>query len=164
MEALRGLARELRCPIWFNEDISPLRAPIKAGSLTFPNRIAIQPMEGADADIMGSPTDQTKSRYLGYAEGCAGIIWFEACSIGFHQSRTHNKMLVINEENLPEFKILVADVKRRSEDTLSEIGLEGKAALIIQLSHAGRYRVERSPASPAMAYRFPVLDEAFGIT
>jgi 2,4-dienoyl-CoA reductase (NADPH2) len=164
LDALRKLAGELDCPIGFDEDVSPLRAPIRAGDLTFPNRIAIQPMEGADSDPKGSPTEHTRERYLGYARGGAGIIWFEACAVDFPEARTHNKMLVINGETLPHFERLLEDAKAGSEECLSELGLKSRAAFVLQLSHAGRYRAERTPTSPAMAYRFPVLERAFGIS
>jgi 2,4-dienoyl-CoA reductase (NADPH2) len=162
--ALRKLAQELDCPIGFEENVSPLREPIKAGDLTFPNRIAIQPMEGADADPKGSPTERTRERYTGYARGGAGVIWFEACAVEFPEARTHNKMLVISNETAPHFERLLEDARAESEDCLSKLGLKGRAAFVLQLSHAGRYRVERTPTSPAMAYRFPVLERAFGIS
>lgn len=164
MDTIGSLAEELGCHIGFSEDISPLWAPMRSGRLIFPNRIAIQPMEGADADIHGAPTEHTRERYLKYAEGCAGLIWFEACSIDFPEARTHDRMLMINEKNLPKFEDMIRYTKDRSETNLSEIGLKGRATFVLQLSHAGRYRVERSKRSPAMAYRFPVLDKAFGVT
>lgn len=164
LDSLRSLVQKTRSPIWFSEDISPLKMPITAGRITFPNRIALQPMEAADAAIDGSPTIYTHERYLKYAEGCAGLIWFEACAVDFPEARSHDAMLVISEETLPGFKKLVADVKKRSEVSLSELGFGGRAVLVLQLSHAGRYRVKKSERSPAMAYRFSALDNPFGIT
>lgn len=99
-----------------------------------------------------------------YAQGCAGLIWFEACAVDFPEARTHDAMLVISRETLPAFKKLIEEVKRMSETSLSELGFQGRAVLILQLSHAGRQRAKKSERSPALAYRFPELDRAIGVT
>ena len=164
MESLRSLASRMGAPVKFAEDTSILTTPVSAGELTFPNRMAIQPMEGADADMDGAPTSHTRDRYLRYAIGCTGLIWFEACAIDVPEARSHNKMLVISEKTLPAFKSLVDEVKKTSESSLLELGVDGKASLVLQLSHAGRYRAIKSDKSPALAFRFPELDLAFGVT
>jgi len=163
VESLRSLASRMEAPIGFSEDTSILATPVTAGEITFPNRMAIQPMEGADADLDGAPTAHTRERYLGYASGCAGLIWFEACAVDVPEARSHDKMLVISEETLPDFKLLVDEMKRASESSLMELGVEGRASLVLQLSHAGRYRVVKSDKSPALAFRFQELDRAFGV-
>jgi 2,4-dienoyl-CoA reductase (NADPH2) len=164
VESIRSLASRMGAPVEFSDDSSILNTPLNAGELTFPNRMAIQPMEGADADIDGAPTSHTRERYLGYATGCAGLIWFEACAIDVPEARSHNKMLVISEKTLPALKSIVSEMKKTSESSLKELGVEGKASLVLQLSHAGRYRVAKSEKSPAVAFRFPDLDLAFGVT
>jgi 2,4-dienoyl-CoA reductase-like NADH-dependent reductase (Old Yellow Enzyme family) len=148
----------------FTEDTHILTTPVIAGELTFPNRMAIQPMEGADADIDGAPTAHTRERYLRYARGCAGLIWIEACAVDVPEARSHNKMLVISDKTLPALRSLVEEIKKESESSLSGLGIDGRASLVLQLSHAGRYRVIKSDKSPAIAYRFPELDRAFGVT
>ena len=164
VESLRSLASRMGAPVKFTEDTSILTTPVTAGELTFPNRMAIQPMEGADADMDGAPTSHTIERYLRYATGCAGLIWFEACALDVPEARSHNSMLVISEKTLPAFKSLVDEVKKTSESSLLELGIDGKAPLVLQLSHAGRYRAIKSAKSPAIAFRFPELDRAFGVT
>lgn len=146
------------------QDVSALKNQIEAGDLVFPNRLAIQPMESADADENGAPTALTRERYLEYAAGCAGLIWFESCSLDFPEARSHRSMLVISKRNLPKIKKIVRDVKKESYESLRKIGFDGKTVLVLQLSHAGRYKVIKSDRSPAMAYFFPELDRAFGIT
>ena len=162
--SLRSLVLKMGAPIEFSEDTAPLKTPVTAGELTFPNRIAIQPMEGADSDIYGAPTSHTIERYVRYALGCAGLIWIEACAIDFPEARSHDSMLVISEKTLPTFKILVNEVKKKSAASFSELGLDVKAPLVLQLNHAGRYRVIKTERSPALAYRFPELDLAFGVS
>jgi len=39
--------------------------------------MAVQPMEGFDADPDGSPSELTFRRYKRFAQGGSGIIWFE---------------------------------------------------------------------------------------
>jgi 2,4-dienoyl-CoA reductase (NADPH2) len=163
LASIRSLAQEIAPEIGFSEDASILKTPVHAGDLTFPNRIAIQPLEAADADAIGAPTEYTRRRYIDYADGGAGLIWFEACSLDFPEARSHGSMLVISERTLQPLKRVVEEVKERSRDCMSELGLEGRAVLVLQLSHAGRYRVEKSKRSPAIAYRFPGVDDAFGI-
>lgn len=148
----------------FQEDLSPLWEPLDTGELILPNRVAIQPLEAADADLQGSPTGHTFSRYTGYAEGCAGLIWFEACSVDFPQARTHESMLVIKEDNLEKYRRLVERVKERSHRSLEKAGFSGVAPLVLQLSHGGRFRKERSADSPVIAYSIPELDEAYGVS
>jgi 2,4-dienoyl-CoA reductase (NADPH2) len=164
LERIRSLATREGADIGFQEDLSPLWDPLEIGGLTLPNRVAIQPLEAADADVEGAPTRHTLSRYLKYAEGCAGLIWFEACSVDFPQARTHESMLMIKEGNLEKFKRLVDRVKDRSQRSLAEAGFSGAAPFVLQLSHGGRFRKERSADSPVIANRIPELDEAGGIS
>jgi 2,4-dienoyl-CoA reductase-like NADH-dependent reductase (Old Yellow Enzyme family) len=160
---MRSLAMEIARGVRFSEDVSVLGKSAEVGDFTVPNRIAIQPLEAADADINGAPTCFTRDRYIDYAKGCAGMIWFEACSVDFPEARSHNSMLVISDDNLSTFKKMVGEVKRVSRENQNELGNKDRALLVLQLSHAGRYRVEKSKRSPAMAYRFPEVDKAFGI-
>jgi 2,4-dienoyl-CoA reductase-like NADH-dependent reductase (Old Yellow Enzyme family) len=160
---MRSLSMEVARGVRFSEDVSVLNKQVRLGDFSVPNRIAIQPLEAADAGINGAPTCFTRNRYIDYAKGCAGIIWFEACSLDFPEARSHDSMLVISEDTLLAFKRIVEEVKKVSRQNQNELGIEDRAFLVLQLSHAGRYRVEKSKRSPAMAYRFPEVDKAFGI-
>ena len=131
LERIRSLATREGADIGFQEDLSPLWDPLEIGGLTLPNRVAIQPLEAADADVEGAPTRHTLGRYLKYAEGCAGLIWFEACSVDFPQARTHESMLMIKEGNLEKFKRLVERVKERSHSNLAEAGFSGAAPFVL---------------------------------
>ena len=62
----------------FSEDTGILRTPLTIGNKTIPNRLACQAMEGCDGKTDGSPDELTIRRYRRFAEGGAGIIWFEA--------------------------------------------------------------------------------------
>lgn len=161
---MKRLAKEKTKEVCFSNDTSILGTPVDIEDFTIPNRIAIQPLEAADSDMQGTPTKRTRERYLDYARGCAGLIWFEACSIDFPEARSHDSMLVISEENIGAYRSIVEEVKEVSRESLKTIGSEGRAHLVLQLSHAGRYRVHKNMRSPAISFRFPGADEAFGIT
>jgi 2,4-dienoyl-CoA reductase-like NADH-dependent reductase (Old Yellow Enzyme family) len=150
--------------ITFSDDTSALKQSFRAGELVFPNRIAIQPLEFADSDVKGRPTPSTVERYVKYAKGCAGLIWFEATSLDFPEARTHDSMLMINRENLNIYKKMLTKVKKISEYSLGKIGLNGRAPIVLQLSHAGRNRKEKTENSPAVAYRDQKFDELTGIS
>jgi 2,4-dienoyl-CoA reductase-like NADH-dependent reductase (Old Yellow Enzyme family) len=137
---MRSLAQEKAPGVEFSKDLSILKIPLEIDGLSFPNRIAIQPLEAADADSEGAPTPYTKERYLKYAEGGAGLIWFEACSLDYPEARSHEKMLVISKKTLNSIKKIVNEVKEVSKKNLNLLGTEGRAVLVLQLSHAGRYR------------------------
>ena len=114
LESIQQLVERLRIKLGFVKNVDVLKKSITINKFTIPNRIAIHPMEGADATKEGAPTKYTKERYINYANGCAGLIWFEACSIDFPEAKTHNAMLLISKKNLPALKELVDDVKEES--------------------------------------------------
>jgi len=135
------------------EDASALARPIAIAGVTLPNRIAVQPMEGADSAPDGSPTDLTFRRYLRFARGGAGIIWFEAVAIA-PEVRSSPRQLMLTEENLPEFQRLIAAVKEEG------LRANGFAPLIImQLNLSGRYAKPDGTPHPLIAYNSRILEE-----
>ncbi len=58
-----------------------LFSSLKIGTKTAPNRIAINAMEGCDADTGGNPTPTAYRRYERLARGNAGVIVVEALSV-----------------------------------------------------------------------------------
>ena len=59
-------------------DVSALFAPLQLGHVRAENRIAFQPMEGTDGTLTGAPDELTCRRYLRFAKGGPGLIWYEA--------------------------------------------------------------------------------------
>ena len=74
-------ASELGVSLPFAEDTTILAQPLKVRDITFPNRLGIAPMEGADSTPAGAPSDYTIRRYVNEAIGGSSVIWFEAISI-----------------------------------------------------------------------------------
>ena len=89
-----------------SENTDVLKAPLKIGAFTAHNRIALQPMEGTDGTETGSPGELTVRRYLRFARGGAGLIWFEAVATAPEvRASAHHHFNVVNNgtiTNLPD--------------------------------------------------------------
>ncbi|GAH12030.1 unnamed protein product, partial [marine sediment metagenome] len=122
----------LDIPIYPKVEI--LQQNVKVYNIIIPNRIAVQPMEGFDANINGAPQKLTYRRYQRYAKGGPGLIWFEATAIS-HDCRSNPHQLVLSEENFEKFKDLVSFTRKICNKTLMDLGFVNKCVLIIQLNH-----------------------------
>ncbi|MGZ5499465.1 MAG: NADH:flavin oxidoreductase, partial [Candidatus Aminicenantales bacterium] len=78
---LRAEALRLGLDIPYRDDLSVLLEESSIGGRKVPNRLAVLPMEGADAERPGAPSEGTRRRYRRYASGGAGLIWFEAAAV-----------------------------------------------------------------------------------
>lgn len=105
-----------------------------------PNRLLIQPVEGTDADENGNPGELTKRRYLRYAKGGAGTIWFEAVALS-SDFRSNKRQLILDEKTVDEFSRIVENVK---ETAIKENGYE--PILIVQITNPGRTCLLSKPA------------------
>ncbi|TFG63448.1 MAG: 2,4-dienoyl-CoA reductase, partial [Spirochaetales bacterium] len=101
-------------------------SPIKIGTKTAANRIAINAMECTDADDQGNPGEKTYRRYRRLFEGGAGIVVLEAITVTYdHRGRLHQlSVLPHNAKALSDF---VREMKKANSKTL----------FIWQLTHSG---------------------------
>lgn len=152
-DELLGKAAELEVDLPFSDDISVLFTPASAGSLFMPNRFAVQPMEGYDSLRDGSPSELTKRRYLRYAGGGSGLIWYEAVAVT-EDGRSNPGQLWINQSNVESYKRLNEAVRKRA----AENGIN--PVLVIQLTHSGRYSKPDGSARPLAGSANPVLDKS----
>jgi 2,4-dienoyl-CoA reductase-like NADH-dependent reductase (Old Yellow Enzyme family) len=120
-----------------------LARPVRVGHFTAANSIAIQPMEGCDGALDGTPGELTWRRYQRFARGGAGLIWFEATAVR-EDGRANTRQLCITPQNVAEFA--------RLREVL------GDALAPIQLTHSGRYSVPRR----IIAYHNPHIDRKTG--
>ena len=120
---------------------------LKIGNRIFQNRVVLQPMEGCDCHEDGSPSELTIEKYKSAARSGAGVIWMEATAV-CPEGRTNVRQMMLTEENLPQFKALLADLRRIARQTC---GIE--PIMILQLTHSGRQSIE-----PMIAYRHPVYE------
>ena len=154
---------ELGLEIPISNDLEVLNQNIKVDNRIIPNRLSIQPMEGFDANLDGSPGDLTYRRYERYAKGGAGLIWFEATAIKKDcQSNPHQLML--SKENSKKFEDLVSNTREICNKTLKELRFKHKCVLILQLNHSGRYSVRDGERHPIRAFYNSELDDARGLS
>jgi 2,4-dienoyl-CoA reductase-like NADH-dependent reductase (Old Yellow Enzyme family) len=149
---LKSKARELGYDLPFTDDISPLLSPMMLEGFLISNRFVVQPMEGYDSEPDGSPSPLTARRYLRFAEGESGIIWFEAVAVS-GDGRSNPNQLWLHKENLARFKSLVSNVKKAADQK------GNSPLLVVQLTHSGRYSKPEGNPKPMVAARNPVLDK-----
>ena len=92
-----------------SDNTSILATPVKILNKTVNNRLVYQAMEGCDGTREGVPDELTIRRYMRFAEGGAGIIWFEATAV-MENGRANPRQMYINEKNLDAFKKIVSDI------------------------------------------------------
>ena len=148
-------AVELEIDLPFQEDISNLLESTHLGSYSVPNRLAVHPMEGSDADKNGEPSDMTFRRYRRYAEGGSGLIWFEATSV-VPEGRSNPCQLLLNEKNLCVFSRLVEDTRKSAYKIF---GTGHDVFLVLQLTHSGRYSRPEGIPRPFNATINPFVDK-----
>jgi NADPH2 dehydrogenase len=148
--ALVDDARKLGLELRLSEDLSPLLRPIKVGGRTVGNRLAIQPMEGCDAERDGSPGELTFRRFRRFGAGGAKLVWGEACAV-VPEGRANPRQLVINATTAGAIGRLCSATRSAHID---ENGHADDLLIGLQLTHSGRY----SFALPIMAQHDPLLD------
>lgn len=126
-----------------------LDSQIKLHNRIIKNRIVFHPMEGCDGTPDGAVDELTRRRYLRFAKGSAGIIWFEATAVSA-EGRANPRQLFINEKTLGSFKAIVKEIK---ETAIKENGFE--PLIIVQLTHSGRFSKPNGTPEPIVAYRNP---------
>ena len=136
----------------FTDNISPLLLPVATAEFSVPNRLVVQPMEGYDSEADGSPSELTKRRYLRYAAGGSGMIWYEAVSIS-PDGRSNPNQLWINKKNVASYSALNNEVRREAE----KAGIN--PLLVIQLTHSGRYSKPSGIPQPLTAVSNITLDK-----
>lgn len=103
LEEVEQRAAELGVSLPFAVDTHCLAYPLQVRNITFPNRLGIAPMEGADSTPEGAPSAYTVRRYVNEAIGGSAVIWFEAISI-VEEGRSSQTQLLLTRDTLDEFK------------------------------------------------------------
>lgn len=124
-----------------------ISTPIEIYGRKVNNRVLFQPMEGCDGTAEGAVDELTLRRYLRFAEGAPGIIWFEATAV-CGEGRANPRQLYINENTVDSFSSTVAEIKSKARL------LHGfEPVVIVQLTHSGRYSKPHGTPEPIVAYR-----------
>jgi len=155
IEKLLEKASELGIDLPFQRDLVPLFEGYRIGSKRISNRLTVQPMEGYDANPDGSPGELTFRRYLRFAQGGSGLIWFEATAV-VPNGRSNPRQLWLHKHSLDGFKRLVEETRCAAHEAFGE-GHE--IYCVLQLTHSGRYSRPQGKPQPQVALLNPYLDE-----
>lgn len=152
-------ARRLGLDLPYQEDVSPLLGRAALAGRAVPNRLAVLPMEGADAEPAGGPSDATRRRYLRYAAGGAGIIWVEAAAVR-PDGRSNPRQLMLTERTVGDFARLVDGMRAAAKEAW---GPAHAPLLVLQLTHSGRFAKPEGAPRPRIVQRNPYLDPLHGL-
>ena len=144
-------AQSLGFRLPFSDDVSSLFTPVSFSGFPVQNRLVVQPMEAYDSEADGSPSPLTNRRYLRYANGGSGIIWYEAVSVAA-DGRSNPNQLWINQDNFESFASQNDMVLKAAENSGS------RPLLVIQLTHSGRYSKPGGKPKPMVAALNRTLD------
>lgn len=153
-EELLAKASDLGIELPFQKDLSPLFKEICIESKKLSNRLAVQPMEGYDANPDGSPGELTFRRYERFARGGSALIWFEATSV-VPEGRSNPRQLWLHRNNGLGFARLVERTRKEAKRSL---GSGHDVCCVLQLTHSGRYSKPEGTLQPQVASYNPILD------
>ena len=155
LDDLKQDIARLRVDVPVTADIDVLGQPLDIGGKVAPNRLAINPMEGCDGTEDGRPSELTRRRYVRFAAGGSGLLWYEATAV-VDEGRANPRQLMINAE-------FTEDYAHMLEEALVAAKSAGHARPynILQLTHSGRNSRPGSVPAPVVAAPNPFLDTKF---
>ena len=160
LEEIRTKVDILGLDMKFDEDLSVLKNPVKVGNGVAPNSFCVLPMEGCDSNPDGSPSSLTARRYMRFARGGSGLVWWEASAV-VPEAKANERQMMLTASNLELFKQLLSDVRNASKERFGE---NFRPLHILQLAHSGRYSRPKGHKSQALILQHdPILDPRSGI-
>ena len=150
VEKIHGLGADIPLA----ENCSALFEKISIAGRMLPNRLVVNPMEGADSDGRGAPSELTFRRYQRFASGGSSVIWFEATAVR-QDGRSNPHQLFLQAETVDAFKRLVEETRSAAERTF---GAGRSLLLILQITHSGRNSKPLGTPVPVIAQHNPHLD------
>jgi 2,4-dienoyl-CoA reductase (NADPH2) len=158
-DELLAKARELGLDIPYQEDPAILLEPTTAAGRRLPNRLAVLPMEAADAEAEGGPSGATFRRYERYAAGGSGSIWIEATAVR-SDGRSNPRQLMLTDRTEAAFRSLATETRAAAARAW---GAAHEPLLILQLTHSGRFAKPEGQPAPMIVHHSPVLDPLHGL-
>lgn len=155
-DELRADAESKNLHLPWSNSFDALRETVMVGDKTAPNRFAVLPVEGRDANPDGSPSELTFRRYRRYAEGGSGLIHFEAVSY-MPEARASDRQLLLTTQTAPEIQRLLDETRQAGEASFGHTPL-----CYVQLQDSGRYS-HASGAIPRLVQPVPDLDAIFNV-
>ncbi len=150
LDELRHEAEALGVDVTFEEKLEAISKPVRIGTKTIGNSLAIHPMEGCDGTLDGRPDELTYRRWERFGEGGAKLIWGEATAI-VPEGRANPRQLLLNDKTMSDFGRLLNGTRSKHRDVF---GRDDDLMVGIQLTHSGRY----SYPKPLIAYHHPQVD------
>jgi 2,4-dienoyl-CoA reductase-like NADH-dependent reductase (Old Yellow Enzyme family) len=147
---LAAEAQRLGLDLRLSDDLSCLFRAARIGPLTAGNRLCVQPMEGCDGTLDGSPDELTYRRYQRFGAGGAKLIWAEATAV-VEEGRANPRQLLIDDRTAPELETMLQICRRAHREAC---GNDDDLVVGLQLTHSGRYSYRR----PLIAVHDPILD------
>jgi 2,4-dienoyl-CoA reductase-like NADH-dependent reductase (Old Yellow Enzyme family) len=144
-------AADLGFDLPYSDDITPLFQP-SGGRIICCQPPCSTAYGGYDSENDSSPSALSKRRYLRYASGGSGIIWYEAVSV-MHEGRSNPHQLWIHKKNSDSFSRLNDEVRKSALKN----GID--PFLVVQLTHSGRYSKPEGISKPQVAALNPILDK-----
>jgi len=177
VDALRARLGELGVELPSDGEVlaaptSPLASAVRVGAMRgadalSPNRFAIQPMEGWDADEDGRPSALTTRRWQQFGRSGAGLIWGgEAAAVCREGRANPNQLLMVDATAtaVGGLRAALLEAAREAGQPAPIVGL--------QLTHSGRWarsgsnpsgRGAKGQPAPRIAFRHALLDRRVGI-
>lgn len=143
----------------FEPDPDKVRAvlarPARVGDFRVGNSIAVNPMEGCDGGLDGSPGELTWRRYERFGRGGAKLIWFEATAIR-QDGRANTRQLWIYPGTVSQLGRLLDRTRQVHRELY---GTADDLLDVLQLTHSGRHSV---PQRVVVSHN-PHLDARTGV-
>lgn len=155
-EELKADARSRGLNLPWVDDLSVLAETVRVGGKSVPNRFAVLPVEGRDANFDGTPSELTFRRYRRYAAGGSGLIHFEAVAFS-PRGRASDTQLLLMPSTAGNIKALLDAVREEAWKKNGHTPL-----CYIQLQESGRY-AKASGMTPRLVVRLPEFDRRAGI-
>lgn len=161
LQALQSKIQSLNVNIETTEDLSPLHEAVRVGQKHAPNAFAVLPMEGCDSELDGTPGELVQRRYMRFAAGGAGLLWWEANAV-VEEGRANERQMMLRDENQKVFEDLIRSSKAAAAQKNGE---QHTPLNILQLTHSGRYaRPHGHTPAPIIPQHDPILDPRSGVT
>ena len=150
VQDLQTASQEMGLDLRFSDDLGPLFRPIGIGSLRAGNALCVQPMEGCDGTLEGTPDELTFRRYRRFGAGGAKLIWGEAVAV-VEEGRANPRQLWLHDGNASVFEQMLRECRQAHRQ---EFGDDSDLVVGLQLTHSGRYSYRR----PLLVVHDPCLD------
>lgn len=150
LQDIKAEVARLGLHIAFDEDASPLFQPAKFGPFHVGNRFCVQPMEGCDGTLDGTPDELVYRRYQRFGAGGAKLIWGEAAAV-IDEGRANPRQLLVAEHTAKGLAKMVTVCRQAHREAF---GSDDDLVVGLQLTHSGRYSYRK----PLIAVHDPILD------